>query len=152
MYKEENLMRAFKLKLDIEIKNNLLYFKKEIRDSITHIFGTFNNVITSIGFKCTSGKQIQFGKKDGQPFLIGAYRKKLQCVNLKIEIQGITGLEAYFIENQLYNKYIELKEDTEAIYDEVILDKIKEEDYELVRSTSIQGLGNNELEKDKFEE
>ena len=150
MFGEENLTKALELKLDVEIQKNLL-IKKEIRDSITHIYGTFNKTITSVGFKCASGKEVQFGKKDGNPFVFGAYGKKFQCLNLKIEPNGITGFEVYFKENQLKNKNITYKEDEpDAIYEENIMNKINDKDYNLFQRNQMKGLGNVDLEKNKF--
>ena len=50
----------------------------QILDSITHIFGTFDKVITFIGFKCSSGKTVYFGKPNGKSFIFGIYGKKVQ--------------------------------------------------------------------------
>ena len=157
MYSEKKLYKALDLKLEIEIKKNFPHFlttgfKNDIRDSITHIFGTFNQKITSIGFKCVSGKTIHFGQTYGNPFLFGAYGKKLQCLNIKIEGNGITGLEIHFSKNPLKNNNIELQMNgiNKIYFDEKQLLKV-DKNYELIRKNKIKYLDNDDSNSDNFD-
>ena len=154
MYTEKNVYKALDLQLESEVKDNQ-NIKNELRDGITHIFGTFNKTITSIGFKCISGKTMSFGKPEGEPFLFGSYGKKLQCIDLKTDENGISGLKVYFVENQLNNKNIKESDKDKIYYDEELL--VKENDiknYELIRRNQIidKGVNDNENDIERFEE
>ena len=120
------------LNLDIINKKTLEKHKKMYndidislyRDSITYIFGTIHkskNIISSLGFKCISGKIKYIGIPDGDSFLIGEFGKKFN--NLKIEMNetGITLFEPKFIENKRTNFY--LNNDKEIENEECILDE-----------------------------
>ena len=151
MYKEENVYKVIDLELN-ELKDNK-DIKNIIRDGITHIFGTYNKIITSIGFKCISGKIIHFGKSEGESFLFGSYGKKLQCLDLKINENGISGLKLYFIKNIYVNLCIEKKEDNEdeIYYDEEILLKEKDPNkYEDMRKNQIINIENDENENNEI--
>ena len=153
MYTEKNVYKALDLQLESEVKNNNI--KNEIRDGITHIFGTFNQTITSIGFKCISGKTMHFGKPEGEPFLFGSYGKKLQCLDLKTDENGISGLKLYFVENQLKNKNIKESNIDKIYYDEELLRKENDiKNYELIRRNQIidKGVNDNENDIERFEE
>ena len=71
---------------------------KEIiyRDAITHIFGNFDenkNIISFLGFKCTSGKTAFVGKNSSNNigFLFGNFGKKFHLIKLQINEKGING-------------------------------------------------------------
>ena len=116
------------------------------RDSITHIFGTFDKQITSLGFKCISGELVSFGKPEGKSFLLGCYGKKLQYLDLAINDYGIIKLEAFFVNNQLINRNIEKKEDQIAkIYrdEKLLLIEKDKKKFELLRNTNILNIGKN---------
>ena len=87
--------------------NNENFNMSLYRDSITHIFGTFdktNNLMTYLGFKCVSGKIRFIGMPSGEPFLFGEFGKKFY--NLRIEIneeKGITLFEPGFLKNERKN-------------------------------------------------
>ena len=150
MYNQNDLYMAKELKLETEVKNNL--YKLEIRDSITHIFGTFKEKINYLGFKCASGKMISFGNPSGESFLFGCYGKKLQCLDLKIDEYGIKRLEVYFANNLLINKKIEYKmEDLKKLYyDEKIMIKQNTKNYELIRMNQLIKIEDEPI--DKFEQ
>ena len=103
LYNKNNkkLYKALVLRLESD------YINGEILDSITHIFGTFDKIITFIGFKCSSGKIVYFGKPKGKSFIFGMYGKKVQYCNLIINQNGISRLDAIFTPNKNVNKYIE---------------------------------------------
>ena len=150
MYNQNDLYLANELKLETEVKNNL--YKLEIRDSITHIFGTFKEKINYIGFKCASGKMICFGNPSGESFLFGCYGKKLQCLDLKIDEDGIKRLEVCFTKNLLINKKIEYKmEDLKKLYyDEKIMIRENTKNYELIRMNQFIKIEDEPI--DKFEQ
>ena len=144
MHNEKGLNKAFDLKLQNLLDDNInIYYKDiEIIDSITHIFGTFDETITSIGFKCSSGKMRYFGEQKGKPFLFGCFGKKVQCLNININEEGICKLETYFIKNKNINKHIEYKEEdiNKIFFDENILEK-NDKNYDLLRKTRIINFG-----------
>ena len=149
MYNNDSLYKAVELDLT-EFDDTDYYIKNKYRDSITHIFGTFDKHITYLGFKCISGKLVSFGKPEGESFLLGCYGKKLQYLNLAIDDDGINRLETFFVKNQLKNINIEKKEDEIAmIYaDEEILVKENDNEYfELLRKTDILNIGKNIVNK-----
>ena len=152
MYTEENLYKALELNLCI-IKEKNNYVQTEIRDSITHIFGTFNNVITSIGFKCVSGKIIHFGKPEGNPFLFGEYGKKVQCLDLAIDKNGIRELEVYFADNPQKNENIKFKKEEidKIYYDENLMLSADENNYELIRINRNIFKDNDDIDIEKFD-
>ena len=151
MYNKDNVNIVLDLELK-ELKDNQ-NIKNVIRDGITHIFGTFNKIITSIGFKCISGKIIHYGNPDGKSFLFGEYGKKLQCLDLEIDENGISGLKIYFVKNIYVNLCIEIKEDNEdeIYYDEKILLEVQDPDKnEDIRKTRIINLEKDDNEENKI--
>ena len=99
---KDSFIRKKKLNEDINLS---LY-----RDSVTHIFGTYNKekkIISFLGFKCISGKTRYIGIPDGDPFLFGEFGKKFY--NLRLEMdkkKGITLFEPGFIENKRKNYHL----------------------------------------------
>ena len=87
--------------------NNENFNMSLYRDSITHIFGTFDKtsyIITYLGFKCVSGKIRFIGMPSGESFLFGEFGKKFY--NLRVEInqeKGITLFEPGFLQNERKN-------------------------------------------------
>ena len=151
MHNEKGLKKALDIKLENSQNDNInIYYKDiEITNSITHIFGTFDETITSIGFKCSSGKIYYFGEQNGKPFLFGCFGNKIQCLNINIEEKGISKLEAYFTKNKNANKHIEYKKDdiNKLFYDENILEN-NDDNYNLLRNTRILNFGKNNSQKD----
>ena len=139
MYKEKELYQALNLRLEKNENDYINDDNNEIIDSITHIFGTFNETITFIGFKFSSGKINYFGRPEGDSFLFGSFEKKVQYLNLNIDKNGITKLEAFYTGNKIVNKYIKFKEnEIDKIFkDEEDLMKKDDDNYELLRRTEI---------------
>ena len=133
LYNQKNLYKALDLKLQTD------YINDEIKDSITHVFGTFDQIVKFIGFKFSSGKTVYFGRPKGDPFLFGIYGKKVQYFNLNIGEKGISRLEAIFTPNKNYNRFIEYNQnDVNKIYnEEKKLIENTEKNYEQLRKTQI---------------
>ena len=143
LYNQKKLYKALDLKLQTD------YINDKIIDSITHVFGTFDQIITFIGFKFSSGKTVYFGRPNGDPFIFGIYGKKVQYFNLNVEEKGISRLEAIFTQNKNYNRFIEYNQnDVNKIYnEEKKLIENTEKNYEQLRKTLIL----SENEKSKFQ-
>ena len=121
-------------KIDDELSDNKKLSKFHNRDAITHIFGTFEEKITFLGFKCRSGKTHYIGSPKGEPFLYGVPGKQFHYIKVEIS-DGITGIEPYFIPTKRLNPFLrrELKDINEKfvkedkpIYEEILLNKIKD--------------------------
>ena len=121
-------------KIDDELSDNKKLSKFHNRDAITHIFGTFEEKITFLGFKCRSGKTHYIGSPKGEPFLYGVPGKQFHYIKVEIS-DGITGIEPYFIPTKRLNPFLrrELKDINEKfvkedkpIYEETLLNKIKD--------------------------
>ena len=100
--------------------------EKYLRDSITHIFGTFDNnkkKLTYIGFKCVSGKTEFYGKPEGEGFIFGVFGQKFHQIKLQMTDNGINKLETFFNENPKTNYYLQNKKFDNIDEDEFILDE-----------------------------
>ena len=137
-----NLNSVFELKLKVL---KVIDQKHEIRDAITHIFGTINqnNYITFLGFKCVSGTMKCFGTPIGEGFLFGEYGKKLQCLNLSSDDDGINRMEFFFTKNQLMNDNFEIKPDKNIFDEDLIKDSNTEEENEKIKRTQLFGKSNS---------
>ena len=145
---EKGLNKALDLRLTNIEYNYINNRNKEIKDSITHIFGTFDETITSIGFKCLSGKISHFGEQKGEPFLFGCFKGKIQYLNINIKENGIRKLESFFTHNEFFNKHLE--NDIDKIFSD---EKFKDdENYDLYRKTRILKLGKYRRNKFQGEE
>ena len=113
---KDELLLGLEINLGLINRKNLIINKKSkkndvnmslYRNSITHIFGTFNkdsHTINFLGFKRVSGKMRFIGIPEGEAFLFGEFGKKFD--NLRLEInkeKGITLFEPGFIENKNVN-------------------------------------------------
>ena len=144
---EENLSVSLEMNLGIidekpilngSINQYLGLKEKFFRDSVTHIFGTFDKekkILSFLGFKCTSGKTVFVGFPKGDGFLMGKFGNKLNHIKIEMTEEGITKIEPSFDENVRTNFYLKhkannLKENDkdELILDESNLDKINNED------------------------
>ena len=128
----------------LDIKLGIIQEDYQLRDSITHIFGTINqnNNITFLGFKCVSGMMSCFGTPMGEGFLFGEFGKKLQCLSLNHDDNGISRLEFDFATNYLTNINFKLKKnDYNNIYfDEDLIKNENTEEYnEKIKRTQIFG-------------
>ena len=82
---------------------------KNYKDSITHIFGTFNKekgIISFLGFKCISGKMAYVGYPKGEGFLFGKFGSKLHDIKVQMTLEGITKLELGFETNVRKNFFL----------------------------------------------
>ena len=144
---EENLSVSLEMNLGIIDEkpilngsiNQLLGLKEKFfRDSVTHIFGTFDKekkYLSFLGFKCSSGKTVFVGFPNGDGFLMGKFGNKLSHIKLEMTEEGITKIETFFDENirtnfYLKNKANKIKESDKdiLILEESELDKINNED------------------------
>ena len=129
---DNKLNKGLELHLDIINKNDFEKKKNHYEnidislyhDSITHIFGTINktnNIISSLGFKCISGKIESIGISDGDSFLFGEFGTKFHNLKFEIKEEGISLFEPKFIENKRKNFY--LNNDKEIENEDIILDE-----------------------------
>ena len=171
LYPEENkdeLLLGLEINLGLINKKDLILNKKFnkndfnmslYRDSITHIFGTFNkdsHTINFLGFKCVSGKMRFIGIPEGEAFLFGEFGKKFD--NLRLEInkeEGITLFEPGFIVNNnvnyLLNNYgnnLGQDEVDKNIFEEKILINCDNDKLNQIITTNIIEEGNYEGEPD----
>ena len=82
---------------------------KNYKDSITHLFGTFDkekNIISFLGFKCISGKMAYVGYPKGEGFLFGKFGSKLHDFKVQMTLEGITKLELGFESNVRKNFFL----------------------------------------------
>ena len=67
--------------VDEEDRNKPELDHEYARDFVTHIYGTYNSNIESIGFKTAFGKNYFTGKPNkGKPFLVGSTKKKFHSI------------------------------------------------------------------------
>jgi len=108
--------------------------EKNYKDCITHIFGTFKEKITFLGFKCRSGKTEIVGKPEGTPFVFGSFGEQFHYVKFEVDKnKGITFFQPRFIKSVRTNVFIRgkiediLKKKDEPIKDEVVLQTLEDE-------------------------
>jgi len=87
----------YDLKININLKKNKDFLDDDeeddeendyARDYITHIFGTYSNVIDSIGFKTAFGKHYYTGKpQKGKQFLFGTTKSRFHIMKFGMETQ-----------------------------------------------------------------
>ena len=110
-----------------KLANILKIKEKSYRDAITHIFGTIENEITFLGFKCRSGKTEFIGKPEGKGFLFGKFGQQFHYVKLHMNLNGITKFEPHFIDSKRKNVFLtgKLSQITNAYLDkeEIIKDE-----------------------------
>ena len=107
------------------------------RDGITHVFGTVEDKITLLGFKCRSGKTSFIGNPIGKPFLFGEVKKQLQSLKIEVLNGELTYLEPKFMEVQRVNPFIDKEkneitskflDEDKPIYEEDLLDEIDDDE------------------------
>ena len=94
---------------DKKIGKFLALKAKNYKDSLTHIFGTYdkdNGLITFLGFKCVSGKMAYVGYPKGEGFLFGKFGCKLHDIKIQMTLEGITKLEFGFEPNIRKNFFL----------------------------------------------
>ncbi|MCQ2820483.1 MAG: hypothetical protein MJ252_24735, partial [archaeon] len=106
-----------------------------LRDSISHIFGTYTTKIELLGFKTRAGKTYFAGKPNGDGFLYGNPYRQFHYVKFKVGQgeEGMYNFQPFFISNPRYNECLQLQledvkpslwENEPLINEEVALDKI----------------------------
>ena len=107
------------------------------RDAISHVFGTFDNTLTFIGFKCRSGKTVHVGKPKGDAFLFGVPGSVFHYMKVEM-LEGVTCLQPFFTATKRSNPLLKIGLDkiTEQylinedhpIYEESVMHKINDPD------------------------
>ena len=99
------------LKADREVIDELKDQFPDInmRDGIISIVGTFSDHLTSLGFKCRSGKTSFVGKPEGEPFLFSEVGKELKYVRIEVLNGEINYFEPHFEEIDRSNPHIDKK-------------------------------------------
>ncbi len=109
----------------------------DIRDFVSHIFGTYTNKIEFLGLKCASGKMYYTGNPSvGDPFLLGEIEKRFHYIKLGLNPgDGIAYIRPFFVDSEHYNHLLQynvdeieemLKEEDHLICDEHLLVNIKD--------------------------
>ena len=106
-----------------------------LRDSISHIFGTYTTKIELLGFKTRAGKTYFSGKPNGDGFIFGSPYRQFHYVKFKVgeAEEGMYNFQPFFISNPRYNESLQIKledvkpslwENEPLINEEVALDKV----------------------------
>ena len=151
----KNLVKAFDINLNILVDLDANY---QLRDAITHIFGTINQdcYLSFIGFKCVSGTTKCFGTPRGEAFLFGEFGKKIQCMSVDPDDKGVSRFQIFLAKNYLTNTNFNINlnnyDKNRIYYDEDLLQKSEnnEETIEKIKRTQIIGRKINEQGYDKF--
>jgi hypothetical protein len=106
--------------------------EEDVRDFVTHIFGTYTDKIEMLGFNCSSGKMYLTGQPNGKPFLISKYKHKFHYFNVGLNNSGMTFIKPFFKESHVYNSIMDYDWETfskddleeEVFEDEIPLKKI----------------------------
>ena len=108
--------------------------EKNYKDCITHIFGTFKDTITFLGFKCRSGKTHLIGKPEGNPFVFGSFGAQFHYIKFEVDKnKGITFFQPFFIKSVRSNVFIRgkiddiLNQKDVPIKDENVLQTLEDE-------------------------
>ena len=129
-------LKAIKLE-DIPDELKEKFPDKNMRDGIISIVGSFTDHITSLGFKCRSGKTLFIGKPEGTPFLFSEIGKELKYVRLETSDDGINYFEPHFEEIDRSNPHIDKQPDEineeflnadQPIYEEEKLSDMKDDE------------------------
>ena len=101
------------LKADREVPEELKEKFPDInmRDGIISIVGTFTDHLTSLGFKCRSGKTSFVGKPEGDPFLFSEVGKELKYIRIEVLNGEINYFEPHFEEIERSNPHIDKTSD-----------------------------------------
>ena len=107
------------------------------KDGITHIYGTYTDHITFIGFKARSGKTYFYGKPEGKPFIYGAIGKHMKTISCQVNEGKLCAIEPGFVDVVRKNTYVDktmddvdelLNDCNECVLEESSLEKIKDPD------------------------
>ncbi|MCQ2819532.1 MAG: C2 family cysteine protease, partial [archaeon] len=110
-----------------------------VRDSITHIFGTYTDKIELLGFKTRAGKTYFAGKPIGEGFIYGNPMRQFHYVKFKVgeKNDGMYNLQPYFTSTPRTNEFLKLGlndikpalwENEELINEEKQIEKLTDED------------------------
>ena len=112
-------------------------FASHRRDAISHVFGTFDNTLTFIGFKCRSGKTVHVGKPKGDAFLFGVPGSVFHYMKVEV-LDGVTCLQPFFTVTKRSNPLMKigldkiteqyLVNEDHPIYEETVMHKINDPD------------------------
>ena len=130
------------LKSDKDVPDELKdkFPDKNMRDGIISIVGTFTDHLTSIGFKCRSGKTVFVGKPEGESFLFSEVGKELKYVRLEILNGEINYFEPHFDEIERSNPHIDKQPDE-------ITDDFLKEDKPIFEEEKLKDMSDEEIQK-----
>ena len=118
----------------LDVEQNKEFPDINMRDGITHIFGTVSDKINFLGFKCRSGKTSFIGQPSGNPFVYGGRNKQFKSVKVEIKNNELSYFEPHFEHVDRNNPYINKEnseitqsylDQDEPIYEENELEKIE---------------------------
>lgn len=129
----------YELKINCNLKINSDFLEEDeneedaeyARDYITHIYGTYTNVIESLGFKSAFGKHYFCGKPTkGKQFLMGTTKSRFHYVKLGMDSRLNT--INFKFKPALFNPNVnrKLKDLTEEDYEDVYPDELVLQDME----------------------
>ena len=133
----ENNKVALEMNLDGDLTNGQIntFPDMNTKDGITHIFGTYTDYITFIGFKARSGKTYFYGKPEGKPFIYGEIGKHMKTISCQVNEGKLSAIEPGFVDVIRKNSYVDksmddvdelLKKSNECVLEENSLEKIND--------------------------
>ena len=130
------------LKADREVPEELKEKFPDInmRDGIISIVGTFTDHLTSLGFKCRSGKTSFVGKPEGDPFLFSEVGKELKYIRIEVLNGEINYFEPHFEEIERSNPHIDKTSDE-------ITDDFLKEDKPIFEEEKLKEMNDDEIQK-----
>ena len=130
------------LKADREVPEELKEKFPDInmRDGIISILGTFTDHLTSLGFKCRSGKTSFVGKPEGDPFLFSEVGKELKYIRIEVLNGEINYFEPHFEEIERSNPHIDKTSDE-------ITDDFLKEDKPIFEEEKLKEMNDDEIQK-----
>ena len=129
----------------LDVEQNKEFPDINMRDGITHIFGTVSDKIKFLGFKCRSGKTSFIGSPQGIPFFYGEKNKQFQSVKIEIKDNELSYFKPIFENVERNNPFINLDSSkiTQSYLDE---DEPIYEELELENNYNIDELGKTILQ------
>ena len=116
-------------------EQNKAFLASHRRDAISHVFGTFDNTLTFIGFKCRSGKTVHVGKPKGDAFLYGVPGNVFHYMKVEV-LEGVTCLQPFFTKTKRSNPLLKIGLDKiteqylinedKPIYEETVMHNISD--------------------------
>ena len=105
--------QKFKVALEMTLNGDLTkgqidtFPDMNTKDGVTHIFGTYTDYITFIGFKARSGKTYFYGKPMGIPFIYGGIGKHLKTISCQVNEGRLSAIEPGFVDVIRKNSYVD---------------------------------------------